>query len=248
MHKEYHKWFSPHLGQDMELNVYGHGGIPFVVFPSSSGRFYNYEDFGMVHALEEFINEGKLKLFTVDGIDGQTWYNYAALPGDRSARHDAYDRHILAEVVPFIKTHCQDNDIGIYTTGCSLGAYHAVNFFLKHPDVFNGTIAQSGLYRLDRFQFKIEAHDIPYVYFNSPIHYLANLEDEKILANMRKSKVIVSVGQGAWEHEMVEDTRLLQEIFYRKNIRATFDYWGYDVNHDWPWWRKQIHHFMPGFL
>ncbi|HGK3117828.1 TPA: alpha/beta hydrolase-fold protein [Streptococcus pneumoniae] len=27
------------------------------------------------------------------------------------------------------------------TTGCSMGAYHALNFFLQHPDVFTKVIA-----------------------------------------------------------------------------------------------------------
>jgi esterase/lipase superfamily enzyme len=25
-------------------------------------------------------------------------------------------------------------------------------------------------------------------------------------------------------------------------VPATFDYWGYDVDHDWPWWRRMLPH------
>ena len=72
-------------------------------------------------------------------------------PAERNARHDRYDRYITAEVVPFIRSHCHDSRLRVMTNGCSMGAYHAVNFFLRHPDLFAGTIALSGLYRLDRF-------------------------------------------------------------------------------------------------
>ena len=27
-------------------------------------------------------------------------------------------------------------------------------------------------------------------------------------------------------------------------IDAWIDYWGYDVNHDWPWWYKQMNYFL----
>ena len=26
------------------------------------------------------------------------------------------------------------------------------------------------------------------------------------------------------------------------------DFWGHDVNHDWPWWHKQVAYFMPKLL
>mgnify|MGYP000079574190 CR=1 FL=1 len=55
MHVEYHKWWSPSLGQEMELKVYGHYGKPAIVFPAQGGRFYEYEDFGMVQAVRSFI-------------------------------------------------------------------------------------------------------------------------------------------------------------------------------------------------
>ncbi len=32
MNREYHKWYSPSLGRDMELLLYGHGGTPMLVF------------------------------------------------------------------------------------------------------------------------------------------------------------------------------------------------------------------------
>jgi esterase/lipase superfamily enzyme len=52
------------------------------------------------------------------------------------------------------------------------------------------------------------------------------------------------VGMGAWEEEAIADTRGLDRIFREKSIPAWVDFWGQDVNHDWPWWYKQMNHFL----
>ena len=69
---EYHKWFSPSLGHDMELKVYGWYGKPMLVFPAQGGRFYEYEDFKMIDAISDYIEAGKIKVYTVDSIDNQS--------------------------------------------------------------------------------------------------------------------------------------------------------------------------------
>jgi esterase/lipase superfamily enzyme len=86
MKVEHHKWWSPALGQDMQLKVYGQDGKNAIVFPSA-GKFYEYEDFGMVEACCPFIEEGNLRLFTVDSVDNQSWLNFSAPPADRGRRH-----------------------------------------------------------------------------------------------------------------------------------------------------------------
>ena len=244
MHVEYHRWWSPHLGRDMELKVYGHWGTPIIVFPCSRGRFFDYEGMGMIDAISRTIGAGKVKLFSVDSVDAESWYNFGVSPQERNDRHEAYDHYITEEVVPFIRSHCGSSDQRVMTNGCSMGAYHAVNFFFKHPDVFEGVIALSGLYRLDRHEFGLSAADLPAVYYNSPVSYLSRLDDQWFLDCYRKRTIIVCVGQGAWEHEAIEDTRALDAILREKSVPAWIDYWGYDVNHDWPWWYRQMNHFL----
>jgi esterase/lipase superfamily enzyme len=244
MHVEYHRWWSESLNRDMELKVYGHWGKPFIVFPCSKGRFFDYENMGMINAISHFIDAGKIKLFTVDSVDEESWYKFSILPGDRNRRHEEYDQYILKEVVPFVRKHCQSQDEKIMTTGCSMGAYHALNFLLKYPDIFEGTIALSGLYRLDRGEFGLPSYDIPHVYFNSPINYLSGLSNNTYLKKFRESKIIICAGQGAWEDEALADTRELDRLFKEKNVPVWIDYWGHDVNHDWPWWYKQMNYFL----
>jgi esterase/lipase superfamily enzyme len=229
MQVEHHRWRSDHLNRDMALKVYGHWGKPFIVFPCSRGRYFDYEGMGMIEAIAGFINAGKIKLFCVDSVDEESWYNYAVSPSDRNARHEDYDGYITKEVIPFIRNHCQSRQERVMANGCSMGAYHAVNFFLKHPDLFEGTIALSGLYRLDRPEFQLTADELPGVYFNSPLSYLRDLTDSWYLEQY---------------DEAIADTRYLDYLFGEKSVPAWIDYWGHDVNHDWPWWYRQMNYFL----
>jgi esterase/lipase superfamily enzyme len=240
MHVEYHKWWSQRLGQDMEFKIYGHGEKPVIAFPSSGGRFFEYEDFGMVEACRPFLAEGRIALVTPDSVDRQSWLNEGAHPADRARRHNVYDRYIVEELVPFIRLRFP-GDSKFLATGCSMGAFHAANFFFRHPDVFDAVIALSGLYKMSDF---IGDYCDDNVYFNTPLYYLPNLSDPWYLDQYRRSQIVICVGQGAWEDDCVRDTRALQAILEAKAIPAWVDFWGHDVNHDWPWWRKMMPHFL----
>ena len=246
MQIEHHKWFSQHLNRDMELKVYGHYGQPVLVLPCSQGNFYDYENFGMINAISHHIDAGKVKIYTIDSIDHESWYNHSILSGDRSARQEDYNKYVYHEVIPFVRQNCMDDSIRVITNGASMGAYHAVNLFLRYPDVFCGTIALSGLYRLNHAEFQINDGDMPFVYFNSPISYLPGMNDDWYLNWYQQSFSRIYVGQGAFEEAAVDDTRQLQHLFHEKGIPANFDYWGHDVNHDWPWWFKMMDHALAG--
>jgi len=240
MNIEYHKWWSQNLDQNMELKIYGHAGKPVLVFPSMNGRFYEYEDFGMVDSVGEFIERGSVQLFTVDSIDSESWANWNAPPAERARRHEQYDRYILQEAIPFVQGKNRANEKAI-TTGCSMGGYHAINFFFRHPESFDGVIALSGIAKLNMF---IGDYMDKNVYLNSPLLYLRNLSDENCLELYRKSKIVLCAGQGAWEEPMIDDMRGLEEILKEKNVPFWLDLWGNDVVHDWPWWRKQLPYFL----
>lgn len=241
MHIEHHKWYSERMHREMELKVYGHYGKPLLIFPTQGGTFHEAEDYQMIHALSRYINEGRIKVYTVDSIDKDSWANDQAAVHDRGNRHEQYNGYIMHEVVPFIKNHCNNNDIRIAVTGCSMGAYHAANFFFRHPFVFDTTIAISGIYDLKLF---IGEWTDDVVYYNSPLMYLRNLTDHHILEQLRKNTIVIAVGQGAWEEEMIADTNEIKSILEEKNIPAWIDFWGHDVDHDWPWWRIMLPYFI----
>ena len=241
MQTEYHKWFSTSLGHEMELKVYGYYGKPVLVFPAQAGSFHEFEDFGMIGVLAPFIESGQIRILTVNSLDGQTWANWDAHPADRGRRHQDYDRYIVEEVVPFMSQHCWDSKQKFMTTGVSMGAYHAANFFFRHPDIFDTVIALSGLYQLSLF---IGDYMDDNVYFNTPLAYLPNLDDTWYLDQYRQSHIIIAVGQGPWEDDMLADTLALKHILEQKDIPHRIDIWGHDVNHDWPWWHKMLPYFL----
>ena len=51
MNREYFKGYSSELHRDMEALIFGHAGTPLLVFPTSMGRFFEYEDRGMIGVL-----------------------------------------------------------------------------------------------------------------------------------------------------------------------------------------------------
>ncbi|HVP66501.1 MAG TPA: alpha/beta hydrolase-fold protein [Anaeromyxobacteraceae bacterium] len=239
MNVEQHRWFSQSLGRDMEVRVYGRGGRALIVFPSQDGRVGDFEGFGMVDACGHLLHAGRLTLVTVDGNDWNSWTNRNASPADRARAHLDYDRYVVEEVFPFVLG--QTGRETCWTTGCSMGAFHAANFFFRRPDLFDGVIGLSGLYDTRGFVGDFCDEN---VYFNSPLYYLPGLADPWYLDRYRKSRIVFAVGQGAYEEDCLRDTRALESVLAAKAVPAWFDYWGHDVNHDWPWWRRMLPYFL----
>ena len=224
----------------MELKVYGHTGKPVLVFPSMNGRFFEFENFGMIDSINWYLQNGKVQVFTVDSLDSQSWTNQNAPLADRSSRHKDFDHYITGEVIPFIANKNSSTKKAL-VTGCSMGAYHAINFFFRHPNLFDSLIGLSGVAKLSMF---VGDYMDENVYLNSPLLYLKDQSDEGILNLYRQSKIIFCAGQGAGEEPMIADMKALAALLTEKNIPFWLDIWGNDVIHDWPWWQKQLPYFL----
>lgn len=253
MEGQYRKEYSSALQRDMEYKVFGEKGKPVIVFAPQNGRFYDYENFHMVDALEPFIEEQKIQLFCVDSVDAESWSDEGGDPRRRSQIIEAYYRYICEELYPRIMEINAQGSGGkkergkAMTTGCSMGASHAANMFFRRPDLFDSVIALSGVFNADFF-FHDYMDDL--VYANSVETYLRNMPlDHPYLDLYRQSRMIFCVGQGRWEDAMIHSMHRLQQILLDKGVtNAWFDYWGYDVDHDWTWWRRQIVYFMGKML
>jgi esterase/lipase superfamily enzyme len=241
MHVEYHNFYAYRLDRMMEFKIYGHAGKPLVVFPSSGGRFHEFEDFGMIDAISGLINEGVVQVYALDSIDKETWLAMGRSADDKAMHHNAYDRYVIEEMVPYIRErNAYWGNLAL--TGCSLGAFHAANFYFRHPDVFDTLIALSGIYDV---RFMVGDHlTSSDVYFNSPLDYLPNLSDPHYLDRYRQGHLIFSAGQGRWESESLRDMDRLSAILADKGVDAWFDRWGHDVDHDWPWWRQMLPYYL----
>lgn len=242
MKVEYYKEYSRHLKRDMEYKVYGHKGKPCLAFPTQNNRFYEYEDHQMISALEWYIEQGKLQVFCVDAIDGESWSANWKHPRDRMLAQECYYHYIIEELVPRIFEMNSFENEGILTFGCSMGAYQAMNFFLRRPDIFDGVLALSGIFH-SGFFIRDYADDLTFL--NSPIDSVRCLPRNHPYVDLyKRAKIIVCVGAGAWEEQCILDTRALDFEFSRLGIPTWFDYWGKEYYHDWPSWLVQAPHFM----
>ena len=241
MKREYRKIDSQACGRSMEMLVYGEKGKPMLVFPSQEGRFFDFENFGMIEPIAPFIEEGKIQLYAVDSIDHESWFSNAA-PEQRARRANDYDHAIVNDIVPHI-INDGHKGAGIILHGCSFGAFHAVNFYLRHPEVFDLSIALSGCYDIG---FTMDGFFNDDVYFNNPIMYSKGINQPELVKKLQKNLMIVCSGQGAWE-EWIDEARTLCKNLHDNDIPVLLDLWGFDVNHDWPWWRKMIVYFLGKF-
>ena len=86
MNREYHKGYSQELHREMETLVFGHAGTPLLVFPTSMGKFFEYEDRGMIGVLAQKIERGELQVFcTGRGGYGELVQQERASEGARAA-------------------------------------------------------------------------------------------------------------------------------------------------------------------
>ena len=243
MRREMTSWYSHNLGMEMPLVAYGHAGYPLLMFPTAAADYLEYERFLLVDVLKPFIEAGLLRAYSINSVNRYSLLNEQASPQWKAELLTRYDRYITEEVLPLIRDEC-GQDAKPLTTGASLGAYLAANCYFKHPDQFRGTIAMSGSYDVRSY---LRNYYDDNVYFNNPMQYVANLNDDFHLPLLRKADSIVIVtGQG--DFEAPERTKQFCELLANKGIPHLCEVWGQDVKHDWEWWRKMLPFYLERFL
>lgn len=242
MNREYHKWYSERLGRDMELLVFGHGGEPVLFFPPRMGRFYDYENWKVIAALQNRITAGELQIFCVDSVDTESFYNQGVHPMVRIKRYLQYEDYILNEVVPFI--HEKNGNDDLIAAGCSMGAYHAANVALKHPQLFKKAVCMSGRYDLtEQIQFFTNLFDGYHdedIYFNMPRQYVANLHDGPELTAMQKLKIVLVIGE---TDPFIDNNRELSKLLTEKGITNELYIWD-NYAHKARYWRQMVQHYL----
>jgi len=221
----------------MDLLVFGHAGDPVIVFPTSMGAFFEYEDRGMVGALADKLEAGHLQLFCVTSVDSETFYAKQAAPWQRIERYLAYERYLLEDVVPFVRQQSGHETMGV--TGCSFGAYHAFTMALRHPDVFTSCITMGGAFNIERF---LDGFYDQRVYLLCPPHFLPGLDDEWFLERLRRNKWVFVTG----ERDICRaDTEQAAALLGAKGIPHSLHVWGHGSEHDWPEWIKMAATYVP---
>ncbi len=239
MRREYHRWYSHRVRRDMEVLVFGHAGDRVLVFPTRQGRFYDYENWGLVEAVREKIEAGRIQLYCIDSFDSHSIYKWDITPRERIERLRWFEDYILCEVLP-LSRHLNPH-APLVAHGCSIGAYHAVNMSLRHPWLFRKTIAFSGRYDLTHayawYPDLFSGYYDNDVYLNTPAHFIPNLNDEGILQHVRALDIRLVVG----EHDyFLDSNRRLSEALWSKGVWHTFQLWKGHAAHAPRYWREMV--------
>ncbi|MBL8047006.1 MAG: hypothetical protein JNL09_10715, partial [Anaerolineales bacterium] len=116
----------------MEIVMYGHYGPALLLLPTAAADYLEYERFLLIDAIAKYIDEGKVKVFSINSINSESWLNNHMHPRHKSIRHQQFNAYVYEEVVPFIRSKTSE-DTPIITSGASLGALHSANLYFKRP-------------------------------------------------------------------------------------------------------------------
>jgi esterase/lipase superfamily enzyme len=237
--------WSPAIGAEGGVVSYGHWGRPLLAFPSQQGSCRQYEENGMIDAIADLLEAGRVKVYAVDSFDSGSWYREGLSLEERARLHGLYEDWIVNQVAPFVHADTDGAEIGV--TGVSFGAYHAANFALRRAHLFPLAICQSGVYDVSVVAGG-ERGDA--AYFQNPMDYVRNLHGDHLDWLRSQVSLLLVAGEGQWEDTTgaLEGTRAFAGVLAEKGIRHELDVWGPDSPHDWPAWRRQIAHHLPRFL
>lgn len=224
MNREYLRWYSPRLHREMELLIFGHAGAKVLMLPTREGRFFEYEQMGVVASLADKIEAGQLQLFCIEGMAGETFYSDWRHPGDRIRRHALFEDYVLSEVLPLMNAR-NPHDCTIIQ-GCSLGAFQAASLAFRHPHLFRKLVAFSGRYDLT---MKVEHFDDLFggyydddVYFRTPTHFLPNLPQGDHLDHLRRLEIVLAIGA---EDPFLDNNRHLSRVLAEKGVAHQMHVW-----------------------
>ncbi|MBS7541292.1 esterase family protein [Ancylobacter lacus] len=224
MNREYLRWYSPRLGRDMELLVFGHAGAKVLMFPTRDGRFWEYEQLGIVASLAPKLHAGQLQLYCIDGLAGESFYARHRPPAERLQRHAAFESYVLHEVLPLMAEKNPNDCVILH--GCSLGAFQAASLGFRHPHLFRKLVAFSGRYDLtmqvEHFTDLLDGHYDEQVYFHMPSHFLPRLSCHHELQKLRQLDIVLTIGNA---DPFLDNNRHLSRTLAEKGVDHRLHVW-----------------------
>lgn len=239
MERTLDSWYSPSLNKEMEIAVYGYYGFALLMFPSAGADYLEYERFHLIDSIKPLIEDGMMKVFSINSINNESWLNPNITGNEKAKRHQQYNRYIEDEVVPYIDTHMNGRTRTI-TCGVSLGAFHAANVLFRRPDLFDGVIGLSGIYDLKAYSNGYYDED---VYYNSPVDYLPNLPEGETL-DLLRSKNDIHFLSGEGPYEAPGASWAIANLLGMRGIPNNVEIWGREWSHDWPTWRAMLPSYL----
>lgn len=233
------RWYSHRLNTESTLARWGTVGQPVLVFPTAGGDAEEIERFLMIRVLEPLLTAGRIKVYSCDSIGGQAWFDKSKSPEHRMWMQHQYHQYIKHEVVPAIRRDCKSDDIGIWSAGASIGAFHAAAVVCRFPDMFHRALSMSATFNIMKW---IE-RETPTEHFfvSSPLFFVPKLAGPHLDA-LKTRHITMASGEGKWED--IQESWRLAKVLGEKGIPNYVDSWGPDWHHDWVTWRAM----MPKYL
>ncbi len=231
-------WYSERVGQDVDVVRWGTFGTPVLVFPTAGGDAEEIERFHLVAACGELVEAGRVKLYSVDSLNGRILLTGEGGSGRQAWIHQQYFEFLRHEVVPAIRTDCASDDIEIVAAGPSIGAFNALACVCAYPDVFKAAVCMSGTYDLRRFFHGPVADEFTLA---SAGAFLAQLDGQG-LDQLRRRFVVLASGEGA--NENIGESWAVAHALGAKGIPNRVDPWGQHWEHDWPLWRAMLPQYL----
>jgi esterase/lipase superfamily enzyme len=225
------KYYSHHLGREIDLMVFGHWGYPVLVFPTTMGRYYEAKDFKLVDSVAQLIDQGKVKLYCIDSIDKDSWYAKHLAPNYRIQNAIIYDNFLNNELVPFIQR--ESNTAKIAVTGCSFGGFQAANFAFKHPEKVSHLFTMGAAFDIKDF---LDGYYDDNTFYNNPPDYLPNANHPSLW------DLNIILGTCTSDFCRPENENL-SKILGHKNINHWLDV-RWHGTHDWPIWREMFPEYL----
>lgn len=224
MKREYLRWYSQRLHRDMELLIFGHAGAKVLMFPTRDGRFFEYEELGLVGSLADKLEAGQLQLYCIEGLARETFYAGGHHPADRIRRHAAFEEYILNEVLPLMS---EKNPHGsTIVQGCSLGAFQAASLVFRHPHLFRKLVAFSGRYdltmKVESFGDLFDGYYDDDVYFHTPSHFLPGLDCPWRLDHLRRIDMVFTIGDA---DPFLDNNHHLSRVLSDKQVGHRMHVW-----------------------
>jgi esterase/lipase superfamily enzyme len=229
MIENYHKWYSQYINKEFEMLVFGSEGIPVIFFPPAGERYFTAKDKSLLDSLEHLLESGKIKLYTPDGYDNESWYNFSLEPYERVNNYKNFEQLIIHDLIGF--THFETDHNKVILAGTGSGGYHALNFGLKHPDLISGIISIGGLFNIKQFIHGFYNDDC---YFNNPSDYLPGLTDEWYLENIKKMHIYLVSEEGSPylpENQYISSLLTSKGLNHRLIVEKPDDLWEITKNH-----------------
>ena len=78
----------------MPIAIYGHYGFSLLLVPTAAADYLEYERFQLMDTLKPWIEAGKVKVYSVNSINTESWMNNEMEGTHKAIRQNQFNEYI----------------------------------------------------------------------------------------------------------------------------------------------------------